>query len=223
MDRNADFIPFQSAQSDGPETALVDYARACRRRIKLIVACAVGFAVVAAVWSLMQTPLYQSKATVVVNQEGPSALDKDRGYNPDLSPEYFQTQFELMKSHHVFQRTAQLLHLSERPEYKPNPSALRSLVGGLMPAPPTMDVRAPNNGATEPPSEEVDDRLLKRFSESIDIVPIRGARLAHVIATSEDPKFAAQIANTLASVYIERTQELNALSKEKAEIGRAHV
>lgn len=216
MDRNADFIPFQSAQSDGPETALVDYARACRRRIKLIVACAVGFAVVAAVWSLMQTPLYQSKATVVVNQEGPSALDKDRGYNPDLSPEYFQTQFELMKSHHVFQRTAQLLHLSERPEYKPNPSALRSLVGGLMPAPPTMDVRAPNNGATEPPSEEVDDRLLKRFSESIDIVPIRGARLAHVIATSEDPKFAAQIANTLASVYIERTQELNALSKEKS-------
>ena len=216
MNRNADFIPFQSAQSDGPETALVDYARACRRRIKLIVACAVGFAVVAAVWSLMQTPLYQSKATVVVNQEGPSALDKDRGYNPDLSPEYFQTQFELMKSHHVFQRTAQLLHLSERPEYKPNPSALRSLVGGLMPAPPTMDVRAPNNGATEPSSEEVDDRLLKRFSESIDIVPIRGARLAHVIATSEDPKFAAQIANTLASVYIERTQELNALSKEKS-------
>ncbi|TKB73873.1 MAG: polysaccharide biosynthesis tyrosine autokinase [Nitrospira sp.] len=216
MDRNADFIPFQSAQGDGPETALVDYARACRRRIKLIVACAVGFAVVAAVWSLMQTPLYQSKATVVVNQEGPSALDKDRGYNPDLTPEYFQTQFELMKSHHVFQRTAQLLHLSERPEYKPNPSALRSLVGGLMPAPPTMDVRAPNNGATEPPSEEVDDRLLKRFSESIDIVPIRGARLAHVIATSEDPKFAAQTANTLASVYIERTQELNALSKEKS-------
>lgn len=216
MDRNADFIPFQSAQSDGPETAHVDYVRACRRRIKLIVACAVGFAVVAAVWSLMQTPLYQSKATVVVNQEGPSALDKDRGYNPDLTPEYFQTQFELMKSHHVFQRTAQLLHLSERPEYKPNPSALRSLVGGLMPAPPTMDVRSPNNGATELSSEEVDDRLLKRFSESIDIVPIRGARLAHVIATSEDPKFAAQIANTLASVYIERTQELNALSKEKS-------
>ena len=37
-----------------------------------------------------------------------------------------------------------------------------------------------------------------------------------MIATSEDPKFAALIANTLASVYIERTQELNAVSKEKA-------
>jgi polysaccharide biosynthesis transport protein len=208
MDRNGGFIPFQSAQGDGPETALVDYAGACRRRIRLIIAFAVGFTVVAAVWSLLQTPLYQSKATVVVEQEGPSALDKDRSYKSDLTPEYFQTQFELMKSHHVFNRTAQLLHLSERPEYERKPSALGSILSGIMPAPP--------KGADEPSSDEVDDRLLKRFAETVEIVPIRGARLAHVIATSEDPKFAALIANTLASVYIERTQELNALSKEKS-------
>ena len=216
MDRNAELIPFQSAQGDGPETAFADYAGACRRRIGLITAFAVGFAVVAAVWSFVQKPLYQAKATVVVDQEGPSALDKDRGYNPDLTPEYFQTQFELMKSHHVFLRTAQLLHLSERPEYKPNPSALQSLLGSISSAPPSMDVVGLKNGAAELSSEEVDDRLLKHFSETVEIVPIRGARLAHVIATSEDSKFAAQVANTLASVYIERTQELNALSKEKA-------
>jgi len=216
MDRNTDCIPFQQVQGDGPETALADYIGACRRRIWLIVACAVGFAVVAAVWSFLQTPLYQAKATVVVEQEGQSALDKDRGYNPDLTPEYFQTQFELMKSHLVFQRTAQLLHLSERPEYKPNPSALSTLLSGILPAPPSPDVVAPKNGADELASEEVEDRLVRRFAETIEIVPIRGARLAHVVATSGDPKFAALVANTLASVYIERTQELNAVSKEKA-------
>jgi len=216
MDRKTDLIPFQQVQGDGPETALADYAGACRRRIWLIAACAVGFAVAAAVWSLLQTPLYQAKATVVVEQEGQSALEKDRGYNPDLTPEYFQTQFELMKSHLVFQRTAQLIHLFERPEYKPNPSALRSLFGSIFPGPPSTDVAGLKNGAGGLPSEEIDDRLLKRFAETVEIVPIRGARLAHVIATSEDPKFAALIANTLASVYIDRTQELNALSKEKA-------
>jgi capsular exopolysaccharide synthesis family protein len=209
MDRNADFTPFQSAQGEGQETALADYVGACRRRVWLIVALAVGFAGVAAVWSLIQTPLYQAKATVVVEQEGQSALEKDRGYNPDLSPEYFQTQFELMKSHHVFQRTAQLLHLSEQPEYKSKPSALWSMLGGIMPA-------ASKKGEAELSPEEVEDRLIKRFAETVEIVPIRGARLAHVFATSEDPKFAALIANTLASVYIDRTQELNALSKEKA-------
>lgn len=208
MDRNADFIPFQSAQGDGPETTLADYASACRRRVWLIVAFAAGFAGVAAVWSLLQTPQYQSKATVVVEQEGQSALEKEHYYNPDLTPEYFQTQFELMKSHYVYNQTAKLLHLSERPEYERKPSALMSMLSGIMPAPP--------KGADERSSEEVDDRLLKQFAETVEIVPIRGARLAHVFATSEDPKFAALTANTLASVYIERTQELNALPKEKA-------
>lgn len=208
MDRNAGVIPFRSVQGDGPETALADYAGACRRRIWLIVACAVGFAGIAAAWSFLQTPLYQAKATVVVEQEGQSALEKDRSYSPDRSPDYFQTQFELMKSHHVYNRTAKLLHLSERPEYERKPSALGSLLSGIMPGPP--------KGADEPSSDEVDERLLTRFAETVEIVPMRGARLAHVIATSEDPKFAALVANTLASVYIERTQELNALSKEKS-------
>jgi len=208
MDRNAGVIPFRSVQGDGPETALADYAGACRRRIWLIVACAVGFAGIAAAWSFLQTPLYQAKATVVVEQEGQSALEKDRSYSPDRSPDYFQTQFELMKSHHVYNRTAKLLHLSEQPEYERKPSALGSLLSGIMPGPP--------KGADEPSSDEVDERLLTRFAETVEIVPMRGARLAHVIATSEDPKFAALVANTLASVYIERTQELNALSKEKS-------
>jgi capsular exopolysaccharide synthesis family protein len=208
MDRNAGVIPFRSVQGDGPETPLADYAGACRRRIGLIAACAVGFAVAAAAWSFLQTPLYQAKATVVVDHAGPGGLERDRESRQDLTPEFFQTQFELMKSHHVFQRTAQLLHLPERPEYERKPSALQSLLGARMPAPP--------KGADELSSEEVDDRLLDQFAETVQIVPIRGARLAHVIATSEDPKFAALTANTLASVYIERTQELNALSKEKS-------
>src|SRR5205807_5729519 len=65
-------------------------------------------------------------------------------------------------------------------------------------------------------SVENEDLLLKNFSEHIDIMPIRGARLAHITVNSKDPKFAAEAANTLAFVYIERAQELTSNSKEKA-------
>jgi capsular exopolysaccharide synthesis family protein len=216
MNRKEDVIPLQSVQGDGSETALADYAGACVRRVWFIVAIAAGFAVGAALWSFTQMPLYQAKATVVVEQVGPSGVGDDRDHRQsDLSPEYFQTQFELMKSHYVFQRTAQLLHLSERLEYKPKPSMLSAMVDGMMPA-ALVDVLAPKKGADEQAPEEGDDPLLKQFAAAIEIVPIRGSRLAHVIATSRDPKFAAVMANTLASVYIERTQELNAASKEQA-------
>ena len=216
MNRNIDMLPFESLQADGPEKTLAEYANVCRRRVWLIVALAIGFAGLAGVWSYLQTPLYQARSTVVVDQEGPSALEKDRGYHQtDLTPEYFQTQFELMKSHFVLQRTAQLLHLSEQPEYKPRPSALQTMLVSMMPA-AIKEFVAPKKGVSELSPEEVEDRLVKRFTETVEVMPIRGARLAHIIATSEDPKFAALVANTLASVYIERTQELNAVSKEKA-------
>lgn len=216
MDRNMGSSPFQSALANSSEQTLADYVQVCRRRMWLIVALAIGFAGVAAVWSLMQTPLYQAKATVVVDQEGPSALEKDRGYHQtDLTPEYFQTQFELMKSHIILQRTAQTLHLAEQPEYKPRQpvgwsASFRKVQAAI------LDFVAPKQEQAKLSLEAAEDQLLKRFSQHIEIMPIRGARLAHITATSEDPKFAALVANTLATVYIERTQELEATSKEKA-------
>ncbi|HMS86385.1 MAG TPA: polysaccharide biosynthesis tyrosine autokinase [Nitrospira sp.] len=216
MIRDGDSISRQSAETNGRETVLTEYAGACRRRVWLIVAIAVGCAGAAAIWSFMQIPRYQAKATVVVEQVGRSGLDYDRDYHQgDLSPEYFQTQFELMKSHYVFQRTAQLLHLSERLEYKPKLSIFSSMMGDILPA-AIADVVGFNGDVGTQGLGEGDERLLKQFAEAVEIVPIRGARLAHVMATSDDPEFAARIANTLASTYIERTQELNALSKEKA-------
>jgi hypothetical protein len=54
MNYDKSLVPLQSAHGDGRETALVDYASACRRRVWLIVAIAVGVAGVAAAWSFMQ-------------------------------------------------------------------------------------------------------------------------------------------------------------------------
>jgi capsular exopolysaccharide synthesis family protein len=164
----------------------------------------------------MQTPIYQARATVVIEREGPDAIEREKSYfQSDVSPEYFQTQFELMKSHLVLQRTAQVLHLSDRPEYRPQQSAMKSMFLSMVPA-AIRDARGANNEVAGLPSEEAEDRLLRRFADNVEIAPIRGARLAHIFALSEDPQFAAQTANTLASVYIDRTQELNAQAKEKS-------
>ena len=216
MNRHTEAIPFQSVRAEGPETTLAEYANICKRRAWLIVACALGCAGVAAVWSFMQTPLYQAKATVVIEGEGPGGIERDKVYHQaDLSPEYFQTQFELMKSHFVLQRTSELLHLSEQPEYRPRPSAVKATIIAMMPA-AISESWKPEKETPRMSPEEFEELLLKRFVKNIEVTPIRGARLAYVTATSEDPKFAALAANTLVSVYIERTEELNAHSKGKA-------
>jgi capsular exopolysaccharide synthesis family protein len=120
-----------------------------------------------------------------------------------------------MRSHKVLQRAAQLLRLSEQPEYQPRPSAIKAKVLAVLPETIGNWLKQNENVAAAS-EEEKEDRLLKSFSRRIEIMPIRGARLAHITVSSEDPKFAAKAADTLASVYIERTQELSSNSKGKA-------
>lgn len=215
MSSRANMITFESTQGDRPENTLGEYVTVGWRRRWLIVSVAFGSAVAAAAWSYLQTPIYQAKATVVIEQEGPRALERDR-YSPmDISPEYFQTHFELMRSHHVLHRTAQMLNLSEQQEYRSKLSAVGDNVVGSLAA--SFRRLLGSAGSSSGPSpEEREDQLLESFGQHISILPVRGARLAHITVDSEDPKFAALAANTLASVYIERSQELSTKSKEKA-------
>lgn len=217
MNQKTNLMRPQPFQADETENPLEEYITICRRRWRLIVSFTVGCVIVAAIWSYLQTPIYQAKATVVIEREGAGAFEKDK-YNPqDISPEYFQTHFELMKSRQVLQRTARLLDLSNNPEYRPKQSPSKGIVRAILPTPVLEFFRPKNNDdAGIPDEEEQEDLILKRFSKQIDIMPIRGARLAHITVNSKDPKFAARAANMLASVYIDGIQELSATSKGKA-------
>lgn len=179
----------------------------------LIGGLAIGFAVAAAGWSYSQKPVYQSKATVVVQEEGPDALQRDRAHRPDISPEYFQTHFELMKSHYVLQQTAARLRLSEQAEYRPETGGFSTWLADQVP--PLYNLLK-GDGETTISASLKDEWLQRRFSQQVEVMPIRGARLAHIIVNSEDPQFAALAANTLVSVYVERVQTLELEVKEKA-------
>jgi succinoglycan biosynthesis transport protein ExoP len=140
---------------------------------------------------------YQAKATVVIDNPTPGGLDKDKSFYPDNSPEYFQTHFELMKSHFVLQRTARLLDLAERPEYQPKPSAIKQFLKSLLPDSVLAFVRRLPKKKHVDSVDDAEEALIKQFAQDIEIMPIRGARLAHVTANAIDPELAAQIANTL--------------------------
>jgi polysaccharide biosynthesis transport protein len=190
---------------------LKEYMDACRQRLWLIGLMVVCFAAAAATWSLLQTPIYQAKATVGIESPPPGTFDRDRTNYLDNSPEYFQTHFELLKSRLLLRRTAELLKLFQRPEYQPPQNVFDKVF------PSWIRAVAPSKDNDGPDAvKEGDEELLKRFSDNVEILPIRGARLAHVTVSSPDPTFAAQAANTLVSVYIERNQELSSSSREQS-------
>ncbi len=206
-----------SPREEESSSAWADYAELAWHYRLFVGGLALAGGILAALWSFVQTPIYQSKATLVIEQAGPGAFDRDRHFN-DTSPEYFQTHFELMKSHEVLLRTARRLNLAESAEYgtPPEPAAKPSFLSKFVP----QHVRTwwESKAAAVPAADvaQSEERLLGRFAQNLDVMPVRGARLAHITVSSKDPAFAALAANTLASVYIERTQELTATSKEKS-------
>ena len=50
--------------------SLIDILNVCRERIWLIVGMALTCALLAPVWSYLKHPIYEAKATVVIEQEG---------------------------------------------------------------------------------------------------------------------------------------------------------
>ena len=215
MDHKTDLVQFQSSSGGGASESSRRVRQYLTAPLRARCRFAVGSAVVAAIWSYSTTPVYQGKATVVIEREGPGALDRDKSIPQDISPEYFQTHFELMKSRQVLQRTAQLLISRINPSIKHSPPGSRQLYIPYC-LPSSLKSLEPKERTSRISAEEKEDNLLRNFGQQIEIMPIRGARLAHITVNSKDPKFAARAANTLATVYIEGAQELSSSSKEKA-------
>src|SRR6476469_5560396 len=156
MNKQTPTLPFQSGQDEGMVNPLEEYILICRRRLWLIVSFMMGCAGVAAVWSYMLTPIYQSKATVVIEREGAGPLERDKYSLQDISPEYFQTHFELMKSRQVLQRTARLLDLSKQPEYQPQRSAIEDALSAMLPD-AILNFLKPKERAGKTTDEEKED------------------------------------------------------------------
>ena len=214
MNSTIDLAPMSLMQAGERPSLFQDYLAICKRRWWIIAASAIGVALVAAVWSFSVKPTYQAKATLVIQQEGHDALERERGGALDTSPEYFQTHFELLRSHYVLKETAARVKLAEQAEYRAPDAGAASWTASVRKSIEQLfGSQLPKGTAAQTIQ---DDILLRRFSDHIQILPVRGARLAHVIVLAGDAEFAALAANTLVTVYIERAEELNRQTKESA-------
>ena len=200
------------------EMTLGEHLFVIRRYVWIILCLAVGGAAIAGGWSLMRTPLYEATASVVIDREGPGLFDRDRESLYDSSPEYLQTHFELLKSHEVLRRTADLLKLWEQPEYQVK-SRFARLIDELRQRVYEMfggdgSLTSAHDKATEEDGAQHSE--LGQFRRHILVSPVRGSRVVHITVQSHDARFAAKAANTLAAVYIDNVMELKAGTKEKA-------
>ncbi len=163
--------------------------------------------IVAFVGAYLATPIYRASLMLQIDREPVKILDYQGVTEGDLKSDkdFYQTQYELLRSRALAKRVIDQLGLAERGVLEPERSGVRSLLG-------LDDGRAARD-------EENRRRILvERFLEALSVEPVKRSRLVRIHFDHPDPKVALEVVNAVAETYmdmnIERRFEASAYAKD---------
>ena len=163
-------------------THLRDYYRTLRKHRYLVAGLFVITVFSVAVWSFVQTPVYQASATVLIEPEPPRVLNIQE-VTPIGAPtqEYYRTQYELMTSRPIVAKVIETLDLETRiPELKRAADPVRALQAGITVEPRrnTRLVAVKFEHPSPPLAAEVTNALARQYVKHNLDTKLRGAQEA---------------------------------------------
>jgi capsular exopolysaccharide synthesis family protein len=150
--------------------------------------------VITLVVSLTMRPFYTAKGTVMIEKEPNILSFEDIFQIETFRDDYFQTQYKLLQSRSLAERTIEKLKLWEKEEFAGRPQVK---------------------------PEELKDPLFKRkmvdrFLDRLEIKPIRMTRLVEVAFRAHEPTLASDCVNGLFDSFVDMNIEIKSEATEQA-------
>ena len=167
------------------------------------------------------TPIYRASSTLLIEtqQAMPMNLDELIGIDTTNS-EYYQTQFEVLKSRKLAKRVMEEMNLHEHREWFRASDKL--LVGTNTVETPALPTSATEDSAFSAQMDAMEaepierQMAVNRFMKRVSITPIKNTKLVRIGFESDDPVLAARIANKIADTYILSYMDSRMEMSEKA-------
>ncbi len=154
----------------------------------MLVWMALGFAYVS-----LKKPQFSATAVMLIERQGGSPLS---GVGLALgglpSSGYINSEIEILRSPEILHFVLADLSLTTDPEFAPNTDKYPNLT-----------------------PVQYNQILIENFQKSVTVRPVSGSSIVRVEVRSESPSKAANIANTLVKIYIEKQLELKFKEAEK--------
>ena len=168
---------------------------------------------VAAITLLTITPRYVATASLLIEAEETKLLSIEEVYGLDSNrKEYFQTQYEILKSRQIAGLVVDKLNLVEHPLFDPLQDAEQGFSFNEL----KDDLRkwlkqhftflpqsTPNSLTPEQQAAERRRTVISRVTKNLTIKPITNTQVVNIQFESESPKLAATVANAIAEAYID--------------------
>ncbi|MCM2678217.1 GumC family protein [Echinimonas agarilytica] len=147
-------------------------------------------------------PTYRSSATLLLNTKEAQTVSIDEVYGLDSGrSEYFQTQFEIIKSRSLANKVIARLDLPSHDEFSLAPKS--TFINRIK-----SKVKAWLDAAPQAPPPELPDYAKAQlqtniFMSKLAVSPIAGTQIVTISFDSHDPELAALVVNTLGDIFIE--------------------
>jgi succinoglycan biosynthesis transport protein ExoP len=234
LDRPFDNVPGQYNYGVDPnaetEVHLVDYLRAIRKRLWLVISIVILITMMSVVYVARKPDIYQAQARVQVNLEDTNSAMIGKSpvyYGSSDDPVYFNTQLQILVSQGLIRRVVRTLDLEHNLDFlKGDQTQQRSTwqtilhMAGLGKAPTPTANKAPDqlpltNNVAEASSRE-DLNEAKRLAPFVGAIlgglkvdPVKESRgfyketrLIDVTYEHTDPQVAAKVVNAVAETYV---------------------
>lgn len=175
----------------------------------------------ALIYSVLATPQYRSKATVLIEEESSGILSINQAFN-DQSQVFrdlrgYNTQLELLRSRSLMERVARKLDLLERPEFGGKKRGLLSTIKYIVKFRWLSSIggskKAPENPLF-PANPYV--RVVNTLLEGIQINPVKETKIVEIGYVLSSPTLATEIVNTLAEEFISFSTEKRISTTQQA-------
>ncbi|TXH03211.1 MAG: polysaccharide biosynthesis tyrosine autokinase [Nevskiaceae bacterium] len=166
----------------------------------------------AGLWVFATSPIYRATVTLQIENRSNRPVQEVRDvYDPGYgSFEYVGTQYGVLEARELARRVVRKLNLINNPDFdlKDADGPLQALSNinwqSFLPFLPASD--EPKKTAAEIEAQKI-EKAVDVFSERLTVEPTFGTNLVKVHYDAKKPELAAQVANTLAEVFIESNLE----------------
>jgi succinoglycan biosynthesis transport protein ExoP len=224
------FLPAAMGPGDGASIDVRHLLRVVLQSWRSILGLCIVVSLLAALWVMRIAPVYSATATVMIETQQANTVSIDEVYAaPYRNYQYLMTQFEIIKNRDIAELAADALDLWNHPQFAPPPSGGDTSgdaedaeeTGGF-----TLDIRGWIAGlfstSTDQPAPVFDAEELRRAAVinsvlgGLYVEPVEYTQLVKISFVSTDRKLAAEVANTVAQVYIQSQLDSKLASTREA-------
>jgi capsular exopolysaccharide synthesis family protein len=194
------------AEVPGETGELFDLARKLWRRKGFVAATVLLLMILAIAAVFLLTPRYTASAFVLINPQKADVIDVQAVLSGiPTDQQSIVSQAKVLGSRSLAARAVKALSLDKDPEFNPDlqpPTIVTSAIAAIRQFLTVVGLVAPNSMTDEQRAEKEQINVVDNFLDDLIVTPQAGSSVIQVSFTSDSPRTAASVVNTLADLYI---------------------